>query len=228
MGKKNYYFDKSVDDAIIEFQTCEDKNRREVLYRDTIFPAFQTMANFWYVRLPVAKNDETIYDCTSYLYEKINMFDSSKKKRGFAYFNMVARHWFFQKLKKEQRERATDFRSSVNLTLMNESDLSGEDQLVQESMESDLEDREFLIILKERLPIWRDKAKKEQEKKTIDALISIFEDVSDGNITNLKKKALFHYLREMTGMKSKQVASNLLKIKKRYKRLKSSYLRGEV
>ena len=218
MGDK--YFDEVVDEAIIKFQTATDPKEREKLCRYFILPAFNKLSSYWYHRLSLRKNDETIHDCVAYLYEKIPMFDESKKTRGFAYFNMIARHWFFQKLKNEKKEVLQDF---DNISEVNASE---NDALIDDELEKGLESREFILLFKERLPKWRDRAGKEQEKKVLDALIVLFENTD--NIDIFKKKAIYWYLRELTGMKSKQIALNLSKIKKKFLKFKESYLKGDV
>lgn len=225
MGK---YFDEEVDQAIFEFQKCTDEKRRNELCRDYILPAFEKLSSYWFHRLPLINNKETIDDCTSYLYEKIDMFDESKGKRGFAYFNMIARHWYFQRLKAEKREVLRD--SEIEIYDANDmietSRSAAFDALIDNSLEEEHEKKEFLLLLKEELPKWEARARKENEKKVIGAIITLFDDID--NIDLFKKKTLLHYMREITGLSSKQIALNLNKIKKRFIKFRSKYNRGRI
>ena len=220
------YFDEEVDNAIFEFQKSEDRARREVLCRDFILPAFNKLSGYWYNRLPLINNEETIHDCVAYLYEKIDMFEESKGKRGFAYFNMIARHWYFQKLKSEKRESVYNNLEAMAPESSVDSNILLNENLIDREMDSKYDEIEFMNLLKKRLPKWRDKAKKEQERKVLEALIVLFENIE--NIDIFKKKAVLFYLREYTGMTSKQIALNLNKIKKRFFKFKEDYLRGDI
>lgn len=222
----NQYFDNKVDEAIIKFQLSEDEEEREYLCKEYILPAFKKMASYWYGRLSLRRNEETIHDCVAYLYEKIPMFDSSKKTRGFAYFNMIARHWFFQKLKYEKRENSIDVNLLLNLNNIEDEDVLNNSHLIDDQMEFNIEKKEFLIIFKETLPKWRERAYKENEIIVIDALIQLFNDVDQLDL--FKKKSIFENLREITGLKSKQIASILVKLKKKYRKLREAYLSGEI
>ena len=225
MGK---YFDKEVDDAIYEFQECTDRARREILCRNHILPAFTKLSTYWYHRLNLVNNEDTIQDCVSYLYEKIDMFDKAKGNRGFAYFNMIARHWYFQKLKVKKREILKE--SEIEITEANSqaqrSRSSEFDALIDDSMERKYERAEFFSLLRKELPKWKKRAKKENEKKVIDAVMTLFDDTENMDI--FKKKAILFYLREITGLSNKQISSNLTKLKVKFYRFKSQYLAGRI
>lgn len=216
MTKTNYYFGEEIDRAIIEFQ----KTKNPKLIEDPIWPAFEKLATYWYNKLPVRKNEEVINDCVVYLYEKIPMFNSEKKSASFSYFNIIARHFFFQKLKNEKREISNE-NSSVNIF-----DVAEHENLLEEAHEVKLENKEFLELFKEKLSVWRNKSNKENEKAVIDGLLLIFEN-ADG-IDIYKKKAINFYLREITGLNAKQVAATLNKLKKKFKKYKEKYLKGDI
>lgn len=224
--KKNNYFGAEVDKAIIQFQKSSDPKEKEKLCGEIIIPAFKKISSYWYNRLPVAKNEESIHDAVAYLYEKMGMFNPEKKTSGFAYFNMIARNYFFQKLRSEKKEITSDIDIISNIYEMNDESLLNNDALVEENIEKDLENREFIELLKERLPLWENKAKKEQEKKVLNALITIFKNID--NIDIYKRKGIFFLIGEITNLNQKQIALNLSKIKKKYIKFKKKYQRGEI
>ena len=67
---------------------------------------------------------------------------------------------------------------------------------------------------------------KENEKKVLDAVRILMENVD--NIDMFNKKAIYLYLREITGLKTKQVVSNLKKIREKYRIFKIKWDRGEI
>ena len=66
---------------------------------------------------------------------------------------------------------------------------------------------------------------KENEKKVISAVQILLESVEDIDILN--KKAVYLYLREMTGLKTKQIVNTLNKMRERYKYFIIKYERGD-
>ena len=62
---------------------------------------------------------------------------------------------------------------------------------------------------------------KENERKVLEAIKVLFESVDDIEIFN--KKAIYLYLREITGLNTKQVVNNLNKIRARYKGFKRKW-----
>jgi len=59
------------------------------------------------------------------------------------------------------------------------------------------------------------------EKKTLQAIQILFEDSEKIEIFN--KKAIYLYIREITGLNTKQVVNSLNKIRKRYREFKKEW-----
>ena len=59
---------------------------------------------------------------------------------------------------------------------------------------------------------------KENEKKVLNAIMDLFDNVDEIEIFN--KKAIYLYLRELTGLNTKQVVNNLNKIRIKYRSFK--------
>ena len=67
---------------------------------------------------------------------------------------------------------------------------------------------------------------KENEQKVYNAIIILFE--SKDRIEIFNKKAIYLYLREITGLNTKQIVSNLTKFKKRYRAFKYQWENGDI
>ena len=67
---------------------------------------------------------------------------------------------------------------------------------------------------------------KENEKKVYNAVKIILESVDDLDILN--KKAVYLYLREITGLNTKQVVSQLNKMRKKYRTFKQDWNDGKI
>ena len=80
---------------------------------------------------------------------------------------------------------------------------------------------EFLGHLKREVDHWLEMPLRANEKKTIQAIQILFEDSE--NIEIFNKKAIYLYIREITGLNTKQVVSSLNKIRKRYREFKKEW-----
>lgn len=220
------YFGDDVDQSIVLFMLeTEEKAKHEIFVND-IKPAFDKLINYHFYRSSVALNkDEDIkHDCLSFLYEVLRSgkFKIEKYKRGFPYFNMVTKNFFIQRKKNIGKKAAVD----KNVDISSEADSINNEFLMVDDIQEEYETVEFLNILKDQLPKWRDQFQKDQEKKFVDALINLFENAD--SIESGKKKAVFFYLREITGLNSKQISTNLNKVKKKFLFLKRKYDRGDI
>ena len=64
-------------------------------------------------------------------------------------------------------------------------------------------------------------ASRENEVKTIQAIEILFSEAN--NIEIFNKKAIYLYIREITGLNTKQVVSSLNKVRKRYAEFKKEW-----
>ena len=67
---------------------------------------------------------------------------------------------------------------------------------------------------------------KENDLKVYQAIMILFESKDDIEIFN--KKAIYLYLREITGLNTKQVVNSLKKFKKKYYLFRSEWENGEL
>lgn len=220
---KELYFGPEVDEAIVEYLKEESSlKQKSIVFRDKIYPAFEKLATYHYHKFPVTRNEEIISECIAFLYEQIRKFDFENNKRGFPYFNIIAKHFFIGKLKQQNKESANNRDMVVSLQ---DSKLATSDEFFDEDFEAKIEDNQFMALFEENLAQWQDKFTKDHEKRVVDALVDLFKNVE--NIDIIKKKAVFLYLKEQTGLNSKQIAINLNKIKKKFHNLKKKYDRGD-
>ena len=67
---------------------------------------------------------------------------------------------------------------------------------------------------------------KENEEKVLNAIRVLFESSEDIEIFN--KKAIYLYMREITGLNTKQVVNNLNKMRLRYRIFREKWDKGEL
>ena len=87
-------------------------------------------------------------------------------------------------------------------------------------------DLEFWSSLDGEIDTWDSFMLKENEKKVLMAVRILLDSADEIEIFN--KKAIYLYLREITGLNTKQVVNNLNKLRKRYKVFKGKWQNGEI
>ena len=88
------------------------------------------------------------------------------------------------------------------------------------------QDIEFWSSLHGEIDTWDAFMLKENEKKVLMAVRILLDSADTIEIFN--KKAIYLYLREITGLNTKQVVNNLNKLRKRYRTFKNKWQNGEI
>lgn len=224
--KKINYFDEAVQDAIERFQVEEDIGKKQKIFVEEIRYAFAKLIEniiFVYKFHTLGNMDILKNDCLSFLFENIHKFDGTKGHKAFSYFNVIAKHWFIQRVKNYQKKNRSDVQFDRSLLAKLE---KTDNIAIVTSYEDELLYTEFLVLLKEEIRGWRDRFDKHQEKKVLEAVILLLE--KPDLITIYNKKGIYLYIREITGLNTKQVVTNLSKLKKKYYMFKKRYMAGEV
>ena len=73
---------------------------------------------------------------------------------------------------------------------------------------------------------WEKLDLRENERKVLNAIVQIFNNID--NIEIFNKKAIYLYIRELTGLNTKQVVSGLSGIKSKYRVFKEEWDDGEI
>ena len=73
---------------------------------------------------------------------------------------------------------------------------------------------------------WENLKLKETERKVLQAIKILFNSTDDIEIFN--KKAIYLYMREITGLNTKQIVNNLNRIRKRYRMFKVEWEKGNI
>jgi hypothetical protein len=224
--RKNHYFTKVHEEAIVEYAklTSDNQERRTLLYVDFIQPAFDEMVNkiiFTYRFTSLPNIDSLRDECKVWLTTILDKYDPSKGSKAFSYFSVVTKNWFIHKVKRNA------IRAKREIFLEDMVNELAEEVVSKEKQYVDLrEEAEFWQNFFEELAGWDSDMLKENEKKVLGAVKIIFESSNDIEIFN--KKAIYLYLREITGLNTKQVVNNLNKLRKKYRAFKGRWESGEI
>ena len=85
--------------------------------------------------------------------------------------------------------------------------------------------KELIANLRKEMETWEVDFTKPAEKKVYDAVIVLFDSAEEIEIFN--KKAIYLYLREITGMNTKQVVTQLNKMRKKYREFRDDWDDGK-
>jgi hypothetical protein len=216
------YFTKETDKYLAKFLETTVVEEKHEIFDVHIRPAFEKLVeNLIYVYGFYSIDDvETLKkDCLANLYEMIPKFKPSPTTKGFSYFNVIAKNWFIQKTREKNKRNRLE--SDLYYDLDHEAVRS--DPNFSMSPHEDLVlGREYWIAFYHELESWRKKLTKKTETQVLEAVIFLMRN-SD-LVTIYNKKAVYLYLREMTGLNTKQVVVNLKKIKGLFNSWKDRYL----
>jgi len=217
----NIYFSAKHERAIIEYVNLTDKREKEKLYREWIDPVFEQMVNkivFTYKFNALPNIDDLKNECKGWLTTVLEKFDPSKGSKAFSYFSVITKNWFIHKVKKNNDKIK---RESYFEELKKESE--DEHLIINNSYDEDREKEEYWDSLYAELIDWQEEnSMKSNERKVLQAVMLLLQNPEKIEIFN--KKAIYLYIREMTGLNTKQVASNLTSLREKYKIFRKSWL----
>jgi hypothetical protein len=219
--KKNYYFTIETQEKIEEYQNASRKKTKHSLYREFIHPAFEDLVhNLISVYKFRSSNEEISHlksDCVTFLYETIPKWKPEKGTKAFSYFNVVAKNWL------TIHSRRLLKNAKRNVSLDNITDFTQEEKRQLSDLEYD--ESNHLILRKEMLTKNIDnivveiktKLKDNRDIRCIEAVREIF--LKADELDYLNKRAVFVYLREISGLNSTELSSSLSTIRKHFKKI---------
>jgi hypothetical protein len=224
--RKNNYFTKEHENAIIAYAKSESKEEKTELYVKLIQPAFDEMVEkivYTYKFNLLPNIDYLKEDCKLWLTTILDKYNPNKNSKAFSYFSVITKNWFIAKIKKNKK---------ASLREVSYESLTGEgvpypfDRVVDNPYERHREQTEFFSYLRGRMDRWENDLDKDRDRKVIQAIQILFDSAEEIEIFN--KKAIYLYIREITGLNTKQIVSTLTKVRLRYGVFKKSWDEGEI
>ena len=218
------YFRKEHQEAIVQFCKTDCPQEKDRLYTDIIREALEKLSeNLIYVYGFHKQHDNVDVlkqDCVINLYETLHKFDPEKGHRAFSYFNVVAKHWLIIHSRKKNKRKfrmvsIDDPDNDINVDAL----FHQNGQYVappSTRLEQEEKNAEILALFKEI----RKRVRNEREVRCVDAIIEIFNRVDELDFLN--KRAIFVYVREFSGLNSKQLSMCMSSIRNIYRQLNGS------
>ena len=223
-GTGRKYFTQVHEDAILKYVATDDIAVRTTLYVNYIGPAFDEMVDkiiYTYKFNNLPNIDFLKDECKIWLVTILGKYDATKGSKAFSYFSVITKNWFIAQTKKKAKRN----KQEVELGELSK-DLEMRFISTNNPYHNKRENEEFFGLLNNEIDSWEHDNMKDSEKKVLDAVRILFESVDDIEIFN--KKAIYLYLREITGLNTKQVVSNLNKMRVRYRSFRFKWDKGDI
>jgi hypothetical protein len=191
---------------------------REQLYIQYIQPSFDLMVDkivYTYKFNTLANIDDLRKDCKTWLITILDKYDVTKGSKAFSYFSVITKNWFIHKVNSKKIKNEIDIDENLSeVESLEEYQINNE--FIDDSIRS-----EFRRAFVEEIDRWSNMVEKDIDQKVYDALLIVFKD-SD-NIEIFNKKAIYMYMREISGLNTKQIVSTLKKFKDEYRLFKQDW-----
>ena len=221
---KRLYFTQVHEDAIIQYVKTESIKERTELYVKYIEPAFGEMVDkivFTYKFTTLPNIDALRDECKIWLITILSKYDPNRGSKAFSYFSVITKNWFIHQTKKRSKKRRTEVELSV---------LSKELELKHISTtnpyDKNRETKEFLGLLREEIDSWEHEDMKPNEEKVLNAIRMLFDEAD--NIEIFNKKAIYLYMREITGLNTKQVDNSINSMRAKYRVFRCNWDKGDL
>ena len=226
-AKKRLYFTHEHEVAIIKYVASTDIREKTQLYKHLIQPAFNELVDkivFTYKFTTLPNIDYLRDDCKLWLTTILDKYDPNKGSKAFSYFSVITKNWFIHKVKVNSKEARTKIQLDDAVKIIEEQRV-----VVQHTYEKVRSQKEFWQRLLEFVDIMLkdpDVVKNENDKKVVLAIFQILRDPDELEILN--KKAIYLYLREITGLNTKQIANTLKKARVKYAVFANDWNEGKL
>ena len=220
-----HYFTKDHENAIIQYVATDDQRIRTELYVEYIGPAFNEMVDkivYTYKFTNLPNIDALKGECKVWLTTILDKYDPSKGSKAFSYFSVITKNWFIHKVKKNAKRARTE-------VLYDElpKAIENERLVTHNRYHTQREEKEFWISLWTEIEHWDTGNLKDNEQKVLEAVKILLNSIDEDEMI-YNKKAIYLYLRELTGLNTKQVDNNLNKLRVRYRIFKKNWINGKI
>lgn len=160
-------------------------------------------------------------DCKVWLTTILAKYDPNRGSKAFSYFSVITKNWFIAQVKKNSKRAKREV--DIN-DVGKEVFLKMEDSTTP--VLDNLTQKEFWQQFYKNIDSWDSSKMSENELKVYNSIRELF--AHSNELDMLNKKAVYLYMREMTGLSTKQIVSQLNKMKKKYRSFKRDWDEGKI
>jgi hypothetical protein len=219
------YFTKDTENAIVKFNFESDDRIRNQIFREEIeYPLYKLVENifntfkFQYFDVePKKVMEETM----SFVTDQLHKYDQSKGTKAYSYFSTVAKN----RLIYVNNTNWKGYQKHVDISDCNEED---KNLVLDDKRAQKLKDlNEFLDLM---IDYWDNNVetlfKKQRDQNIAFAVVELFRRRE--SLENFNKKALYLYIREMTGCKTQYITKVVNKMKEIQEKIFREYIETGV
>ena len=225
---KNLYFTKIHENAIVQYAKSTDLREKTQLYKDFIQPAFSEMVDkitYTYKFTTLPNVDSLREECKIWLTTILSKYDPNRGSKAFSYFSVITKNWFIHRVKQTSKKLRREISLEDVAHSLQEKYISIENQY-----DNIREQREFWKFLLKEINDWEGEEVEENpnsnDVRVLKAVKELLSEPSEVEILN--KKAIYLYLREITGLNTKQIANSLKKFRVKYSKFKNEWNKGTI
>ena len=217
---KKQYFTQDTDDAIKEYLATSNQDKRDSIFAQRIHYPFYKLAEnlihtFKFYYTEVDDLEDLKHEVICFLLEKLDYFKPEKGSKAFSYFSIVGKNYLILYNNSNYQKK----KQKVDVLKADEDD-GVLHQLGRDGRKEEI--KTFIDYMTEYI----DKHmftmfKKDKDRKVCDAINILFKRRENLEIFN--KKALYIYIREMTGVDTPIITKVTKKLKVLYKDLYDEY-----
>ena len=222
----NLYFGPVQETAVVEFLSSTDEEERNKIFNTHLRAPLNKMIESIIRRYKLYRKEYTYEDIhsdtLSFLATKMEKFEPSKNKKAYSYFGTICKNYLLGQLLKADKRLKSDLSYEDMYSTVEKMD--DYKYSIEDSEKTPLE--EFIKEISTNIKIETQQGKlNENELRVGDALITvldnwenIFEQVESGNKYN--KNLILSYIRELSGLTTKDIRVSMRRYKKIYTELK--------
>lgn len=226
LKEKNYYFNKDTQLKLEEYQNALTQKEKDLIYVTYIMPAFEELVtkliSVYKYTVSCEDIDHLKNDCVTFLFETIHKWKPDKGKKAFSYFNVVAKNWLTIQTRKINKNsiRSVGIDNIEEMTVQEKDCLTIVDVDYESSPEDILMSKETISTIIFEIEKISLLLSKENDKKCVYAILHVFKNIETLELFN--KRAVFVYLREISGLDSSELSSSLSRIRRIWNKLNMS------
>ena len=217
---KKMYFGKEVQEKIINYQkeTCTEIKHK--IYRNDILPAFnelvQSLVSVYGFKSSNEDIDHLKTDCITFLYETLPKWNSTKGTKAFSYFNVCAKRY----LTIHSKRLLKMAKGSVYLDDKDSLTNYDKEKIYDQTYDNpedliEMSKNRFKVIM-EIVDYIEGEIKEDRDKRCCIAIRKVYNSIDELEFFN--KRAVFVYLREISGLNSTELSTSLSSIRKIYRK----------
>lgn len=230
--KNRNYYGVDQEKAVVDFLNAKTTAEKEKIYREhlqePIDKMIESIIRTYKLYRPSYEFNDLHADTLSFLMTKFDKFKPEKGNKSFSYFGTVCKHYLYNEMMKEYKKNM----SMINMEDTDPEYLKREDLLYRiDDFEIDLTN--FIVRLTDSI---KEELKSEDltdnEFKVGHSLVRILEDWKElfyddntpKNSTKFNKNLILLYIRNITGLNTKEIRNSMKRFKSLYGMFKNSYL----